>query len=83
MKKLKLTIDALNVESFPTSTAADDPRGTVHGHISQVRDGCAYPSTSCADTKTYGEATCFCLYPNTDVRRCCSEVDYCSGGGLC
>jgi hypothetical protein len=43
--------------------------------------GCGYPSTSCRTLETQGGATCYCLYPNTDVRRCCSAVDYCSGAG--
>lgn len=83
MKKIRLELDTVQVESFTTSTQTETGRGTVHGHISRVADTCRYPSTSCGDTQTFGEATCNCLYPPTDIRRCCSDVDYCSGGGLC
>ena len=47
--------------------------------------GCVYPTAvyhSCADTETYGEHSCYCLYPNTDARMCCTE-EGCSGGGMC
>lgn len=32
MKKIKLELDALNVESFPTESDAQTSRGTVHAH---------------------------------------------------
>jgi hypothetical protein len=42
MKKLALKIDDLNVQSFATTSAARDERGTVHGHETETYDeqGC-------------------------------------------
>ena len=36
MKKIKLELDRLQVESFDTAAAESDSRGTVHGHWSQM-----------------------------------------------
>ena len=40
MKKLRLDVDALNVESFDTEKLKKDETGTVHGHTGQ--DTCAH-----------------------------------------
>ena len=34
MRKIQLDVDALKVESFPTSEGEAEKRGTVHGHNS-------------------------------------------------
>jgi hypothetical protein len=84
MRKVKLNVEKLHVESFTTDHETEK-RGTVHGHASQVGQGCVYPTAvyhSCEPGVTYGENTCYCLYPNTDVRICCT-VQGCSGGGMC
>lgn len=36
MRKIKLDLDRLHVDSFATSSDDDESRGTVHGHYSQV-----------------------------------------------
>ena len=36
MKKIRLDLDRLDVETFETSAAELPARGTVHGHYSQV-----------------------------------------------
>lgn len=36
MNKIKLDLDRLHVDSFETTPAEDEARGTVHGHYSQV-----------------------------------------------
>lgn len=84
MRKVKLNVEKLRVESFPTSEAPEN-RGTVVAHASRPADGCVYPTAvyhSCEPTETYGEFSCYCLYPNTDIRICCTEQG-CSGGGMC
>ncbi|HEU0301931.1 MAG TPA: hypothetical protein VFR37_20925 [Longimicrobium sp.] len=84
MQKIKLDVEKLHVESFTPEEEAEK-RGTVVGHVSQVQNGCVYPTAvyhSCEPTETYGEFTCHCLYPNTDIRICCTEQG-CSGGGMC
>ena len=40
MKKLRLDVDSLNVESFDTKKLKKDEEGTVHGHTGQ--DTCAH-----------------------------------------
>jgi hypothetical protein len=84
MRKVKLNVESLHVESF-TPAEEQPQRGTVVGHVSRVHDGCVYPTAvyhSCQPGVTYGEFTCFCLYPDTDARMCCSDQG-CSGGGMC
>lgn len=93
--KLKLDVDALKVESF--ETRAPDGGGTVFGHASQNWSECAgtcprqtdanclYPTAahhSCPPGWTDDDFSCRCLYPDTDVRMCCSEFA-CTGGGMC
>lgn len=36
MRKIKLEMDGLQVDSFETAAAALSERGTVHGHYSQM-----------------------------------------------
>jgi hypothetical protein len=85
MKKIKLEVDNLSVESFATEREPA-PRGTVDGHFTAVRDGCQYPTPSCEPGQTYGEFTCFCLYGRTDEHICCNSDIHCTvtcqcGGG--
>ena len=90
MKKTRLDIGALQVDSFAVTDEATAPRGTVHGHGPSgvptcncpTQAGCAYPTNSCGPTETYGENTCFCLYEPTHFRVCCDGTVE-SGGGMC
>lgn len=45
MKQLALRLEALNVESFPTTPAADAVRGTVQGH-GDTEEPCVWPTTT-------------------------------------
>ncbi|MDB4951073.1 MAG: hypothetical protein JWM27_3722 [Gemmatimonadetes bacterium] len=45
MKKLTLELESLSVESFDTTVAGQDGRGTVHGQAYTV-----YPQLSCGFT---------------------------------
>jgi hypothetical protein len=45
MKKLKLNLDSLRVDSFQTA-AATDARGTVEGFATALRDTCGCPAQS-------------------------------------
>ncbi|HEX6041081.1 hypothetical protein [Longimicrobium sp.] len=84
MRKIKLNVETLRVESF-TPDEGPAERGTVVGHVSRVQEGCVYPTAvyhSCQPGETVDQYTCRCLYPDTDVRMCCSEQG-CSGGGMC
>ncbi len=49
MSKLKLDVDEVSVESFPTDDApAEDGRGTVHGQA-----GCTYQASCLCQTAYY------------------------------
>ncbi|HEU0052436.1 MAG TPA: hypothetical protein VFQ39_04630 [Longimicrobium sp.] len=52
MRKIRLKVDALRVESFATERE-EAPRGTVEGHASRVFDTCR---ESCS-----GPIACLCL----------------------
>lgn len=90
MKKLRLDLDSLHVESFSPSRAPGEDRGTVEGHGESQYGSCpsdctcSYPTwyNECHETVTYGENTCYCQIPITDARYCNTERD-CSGGGMC
>ncbi|HEY0018217.1 MAG TPA: hypothetical protein VGC13_18020 [Longimicrobium sp.] len=86
--KLRLDVNALRVESFNTADNAAN-RGTVvgHGACDPARpctngSSCVFPTTSCGETETYGEQTCWCAYPRTDWRVCC-DSEGCSAVAAC
>ena len=61
MKKLKLEIESLEVESFEPA-AADGDRGTVRGHLSAYYELCHEGDTwqqSCTCEATCNAATCY------------------------
>lgn len=99
MRKLKLSLDTLQVESF--HAAADEPaRGTVAAHNPTVyadescfescNGGCSNSCGGGCGTNTawqscYGSCnnTCGCP-PNTDYTACdCATWETCPGAGIC
>ena len=75
MKKLKLDVDALAVESFDTR-AAESGAGTVHGHISYP-NGCHTPPDSYPETCDY--ATC----AGNTCWQSCNGTCNCGGTAAC
>lgn len=69
MKKLRLQIEQLAVESFVTAQAAG-PRGTVRAHATEFGDTCD-PAPSCGP-ETCGNAYCI---------RQTDNLNLCGGGG--
>ena len=72
MKKLKLELDALEVESFEVARTGP-PTGTVHGHNTATQCNTS-PDRTCA-----GYLTC-------DFNSCdglCSAANYCTDFGTC
>lgn len=66
MKKIRLDVDALRVETFETDRAAAD-RGTVRGHDDASGQSCPYECTRYEPTcraplcgATFPVATCVC-----------------------
>lgn len=64
MKKLKLRLEHLAVESFATG-AATDPRGTVRGHATELGASCDL-APSCGP-ETCGDAYCIRHTDNLNV----------------
>jgi hypothetical protein len=75
MKKTRLTLDSLEVQSFATTSDSSTPRGTVHGHDAPT-DQVECPTAdvnwaTCA-------ASCGCGGGNTDDCTVICESDACS-----
>ncbi len=80
MKKLRLELDNLQVESFATDRGEGD-RGTVEGHISTRCTGggmtCDAGNT-CGDNATCGQnATCYVSCNGSCPNPCTNENSYC------
>lgn len=72
MKKLKLEIDSLEIESFSTA-AGQEPAGTVEAHATRNQNTCGATCDascfgSCDHTCDY---TCKCVF--TEPRQTCLE----------
>jgi hypothetical protein len=78
MKKMKLRVDALSVESFATGQDAD-ARGTVRG-----RDGCTYVDTCLCPTAYYHCGTGPATIHSCDFTEICAtelcETEGCASG---
>ena len=62
MKKIRLNLDALAVETFATTKDDDASRGTVRGHLSAYYELCNPGDTwqqSCTCEATCNAATCY------------------------
>lgn len=96
MRKLKLSIEALQVESFQ-ATGPEAPRGTVAGHAVTIYDdescfescngGCtAYASCNgwCGSYSCPGTCYDTCRCVPTEYTRCdCQTWETCPGAGIC
>jgi hypothetical protein len=67
MKKLRLELDALEVESFEVART-EPPTGTVHGHNTATQCNTS-PDRTCAEQMTCG--------PNTCIQWCTLAFDTC------
>jgi hypothetical protein len=69
MRKLKLEVEHLAVESFLPSVRSELPRGTVHGRVDTEAftcTGCGITETGCANNTDY------CAFDS--VRLCQEEI---------
>jgi hypothetical protein len=67
MKKIKLDLDRLNVDSFETAAGDDKARGTVHGHYSAPYTcaraaTCQYGGTCGSECRSLNDCTWECTY---------------------
>lgn len=81
MRKLKLEVDALRVETFETA-AAEQGMGTVHGQARPTRQSCADTcEATCGDGSTCLETcvSCFgsCEPCATNPTTCPTGVPFC------
>ena len=78
MKKLKLGLDDLRVDSFDTTVAGLDGRGTVHAHSHQPANsyGCAYPIGGTAEYSCAGGGNEAC---DLSVHTACTCDTTCQG----
>jgi len=85
MRKTKLSLDTLRVETFETHPAAVEMRGTVHAHLTQAADTCGGRTCDapCKSTFTF-YMTCqqcstnayeVCLEPWTRQSGCTDGLD--------
>jgi hypothetical protein len=75
MRKIRLDLEALEVDSFAISADGDDDRGTVHARASLRL--CTGADTCAGEPTCLGDATC---------ASACSETDgyaYCKTAGPC
>lgn len=79
MKKVTLKLEDLQVDSYTTGAGEPRERGTVRG----AEGGYVFPTAvyhSCPPDAT--GSVCYQLYPDTDMRMCCT-VERCSAAGMC
>lgn len=73
MRKLTLTLDALQVETFQVTARPDESRGTVRGHDDTYAvSPCNYTGDGCTNFDCSG-------YCNSNG---CASMQTCPGGGI-
>jgi hypothetical protein len=86
MKRLKLDLDELVVESFKATDAPAGQRGTVKGHA-KATTGCTVGWDTCQTQAESCEGTCIaasaCDYFSQCVGWCASQHETCSCFGSC
>jgi hypothetical protein len=75
MRKIRLNVDALTVESFDTAEGSDDARGTVRGNWTRYAGGTCI-QTQCGAECPSGPYPCEGSYAWTDGMAACLCADY-------
>jgi hypothetical protein len=75
MKKIKLDVDTLAIESFPTVEDVDGERGTVHGRATLRL--CSGDYTCVNDPTCLGDPTCASACSETDGWAICKSCGPC------
>lgn len=68
-RKLRLTVNELRVETFPTADAISLQRGTVKGHQESSLGG------DCPSESWSGPVNCLCCDPSAEITNCCYTDD--------
>ena len=76
MKKLKLDLENLKIDSFETSSLEQKKQGTVYGNRPPTE-----APTNCDGPTCYGNDTCniSCNYPTCPGNLCVPSHDTCTG----
>lgn len=84
MRKFKLDLESLTVESFAPEAAAGPHEGTVHGHAHTLDAECTVTAYSgrpdCVGCQVSGNATCVLCPGDTET---CMECSYTNGEAFC
>jgi hypothetical protein len=84
MKKISLSLDSLNVDSFPTTALAARSRGTVHAASESDESYCGSCGlTFCLYLPTCGGGTCYPTEPDSCHGSCIGETCDCSADLAC
>jgi hypothetical protein len=75
MRKIRLNLDALAVESFSTTGDREKSPGTVHAHDATILMGCVSGDSDCATCQPFGcpadTQTCFASCGRTNGYQVC------------
>ena len=74
MKKIRLHLDALEVESFDVAGEPEEPRGTVHGNTGDLRCTTDCPTAPVTCTEDTCQDTCD--GPSCDIYHLCADTRY-------
>jgi hypothetical protein len=80
MKKFKLQLDDLRIDSFST-TPAQTPQGTVYGEQCTCRTNCTCPGCPTCDASCNG--TCYASCNGTCDAACDETLDACGSDYTC
>jgi hypothetical protein len=72
MKKIRLHLDALEVESFELVTHAEEPRGTVHGNTGDLQCTTDCPTIQPTCTEDTYQFTCYGA--SCDIYHLCADT---------
>ena len=63
MRKIRLRIDELAVESSNTAKGGEADAGTVHGHATRLADGCNISQGTCFQSCAMTNGYQYCILP--------------------
>jgi hypothetical protein len=62
MRKIRLEIEDLSVESFSVGKGGKDT-GTVHAHATTIADGCNFSRGTCFQSRAMTNGYQYCILP--------------------
>jgi hypothetical protein len=74
MKKIRLHLDALEVESFDVVAETEEARGTVNGHTGDLRCTTDCPTAPITCTEESYDGSCYGA--SCDIYHLCGDTQY-------